>query len=107
MLGQWDECGGSQEQLDPKEEFTELFAPISSAEGPIAYVEAEFFGGAGTQASAVFKAGRLISGPIIDSNAICIALAQVGVARTLSCDEFDALDLGRFRFTDDWETAKN
>src|SRR5687768_2696702 len=31
----------------------------------IAYVEAEFFGGAGTQAAAVWEEGRLVFGPVV------------------------------------------
>lgn len=73
-----------------------------SASGPIAYLEAEFFGGGGGQAAAAWRDGTLIWGPRVDERAISDALAAIGVVRGLSSDEFDALGLGRHRFTDDW-----
>ena len=41
-----------------------------SKEGELAYVEAEFFGGTGIQAGAVFANGALIMGPIIGGSSI-------------------------------------
>lgn len=46
LLGECDDASG----LKPKADLIELFAPMS-AEGPIAYIEAESFRGAGTQVS--------------------------------------------------------
>jgi hypothetical protein len=71
---------------------------------PIAYVEAESFGGSGIQAAAVWIAGTIVLDPFVDDEAINEALRTIGVARGLQ-DEFDALDLGRHRFTDDWVPA--
>lgn len=82
-----------------------------SAQGPVAYVEAEFFGGAGTQAAAVWDGGRLALGPVVIGEAepipasgtpISQALARLGVLRGDHFDEFEAAGLARHRDTEDW-----
>jgi len=82
-----------------------------AARGPLAYVEAEFFGGVGTQAAAVWDGGRLAFGPVIMEEAepvpaagtpISQALARLGVARGEYHDEFEAAGLGRRRDTKAW-----
>jgi hypothetical protein len=77
-----------------------------STAGPIAYVEAEYFGGTGTQCAQVWDTGATVLGPIQSAapdgtSPISQALRRLGVTRTNS-DEFDALDLGRHRRTADW-----
>lgn len=69
----------------------------------IAYVEAEFFGGDGMQAAAVWEEGRLVFGPLVADDAINQALRVIGVAKKESFDEFEALSLGRHRDTDEWK----
>ena len=72
-----------------------------SAMGSVAYVEAEFFGGAGTQACALFaggKAGRVLVSP----NAINEALKWLNVSAGEAVDEFEAVGLGRHRETESW-----
>jgi len=69
----------------------------------IAYVEAEFFGGDGTQAAAVWEEGRLVFGPVVAADAINQALRVLGVAKKEQFDEFGALNLGRHRDTDEWK----
>jgi len=69
----------------------------------IAYVEAEFFGGAGAQAAVVWEEGRLILGPIVAEDAINQALRLLGVLKREHHDEFDALGLDLHRDTDDWK----
>lgn len=78
-----------------------------SALSPVAYVEAEYFGGAGAQAAAVFDSGRLILGPLSDKDttsksAISRALHALGVRAAAELDEFDTIGLGRHRRTSDW-----
>ncbi|MER6666309.1 hypothetical protein ABT256_17340 [Amycolatopsis japonica] len=60
--------------------------PECSEHGAVAYVEAEYFGGAGTQFAQVWEGGETILGP-------------------LYFDEFDAVGLGRHRSTDEWLSA--
>jgi hypothetical protein len=82
-----------------------------SALGPVAYVEAEYFGGAGTQSAAVWDGGALALGPVIIGEAepvpaagtpISQALARLGAARGGHHDEFEAAGLGQERDTGDW-----
>ena len=68
----------------------------------IAYVEAEYFGGDGTQASAIWEEGRLVFGPLVASDAINQALRLLGVLKEKESDEFEALSLGRHRDTEKW-----
>ncbi|HDR9765661.1 TPA: hypothetical protein QDC27_001215 [Burkholderia cepacia ATCC 25416] len=73
-----------------------------SAHAALAYVEAEFFGGSGTQAHARFADGRA-SGPLVVSDhAINEALRHLGVAKGDAFDEFEAIGLDQHRDTDRW-----
>ena len=71
--------------------------------GKVAYVEAEFFGGDGTQASTTWDVDGVVSSPLVDPNAINFALRFLGVTVGDYHDEFDALGLGRHRQTECWE----
>ncbi|MFC7613506.1 hypothetical protein ACFQV2_07705 [Actinokineospora soli] len=76
-----------------------------SALGPVAYVEAEYFGGHGSQAAQVWDGGEAVLGPDVDPSAgtpISQALRRLGVARGPDGDEFDAVGLGRHRDPEDW-----
>jgi hypothetical protein len=107
-----------------------VFARELSLNGPVAYVETEYFGGNGDQGAAAWDQGRLIYGPRRSSfpGAINQALATLGVrkpspqgseetpwltklwrrafqtARRAFRDEFAAVGLGRRRQTDEWAT---
>jgi hypothetical protein len=72
--------------------------------GKFIYVEAEFFGGVGTQACVTWDANGIPSTPKIDPHAINLALKFLGVQVGDSHDEFDALSLGRYRDTSNWLT---
>jgi hypothetical protein len=79
---------------------------FSVSEGTkVAYIEAEFFGGEGTQSSMVFENGTIVSDFIVSANAINLALQYLGVARLSFLDEFEALGLGRCRNTEQWLDA--
>ncbi len=80
----------------------ETVAALAVLAKKIAYVEAEFFGGDGTQAAAVWENGKLIFGPVVDNDAINQALRIIGVAKNDHVDEFEALSLSRHRDTDKW-----
>ena len=73
-----------------------------SATGFIAYIEAEFFGGEGTQGSALWHNGQMIEKPWVGEYAINIPLREMGVEKGDHSDRFDALGLGRCRSTDAW-----
>lgn len=82
-------------------ELIALCAAVSE-NGSVAYVEAEFFGGDGTQAAAIFKNGKELGPTVVATEAINGALAAIGVQRLNHKDEFDALELGRHRDTEKW-----
>lgn len=79
--------------------------------GPVGYVEADFFGGVGSQRAALWVAGNLVLGPLSvgagepfapEGSPISQVLAGLGVDRAGHRDEFAAVDLGRYRETADW-----
>jgi hypothetical protein len=80
-----------------------------SAHGPVAYLEAEYFGGAGEQNAQVWDGGDVVLGPFhrdepfpVGEGPFCRALRWLGVDRGDHLDEFDAVGLGGHRRTDDW-----
>jgi hypothetical protein len=82
-----------------------------SANGPVAYVEAEYFGGTGEQAAMVWDVGRVVLGHLhlaenasipADGTPISQALRRLGVTTGDHQDAFDAVGLGRHRDTEDW-----
>jgi hypothetical protein len=77
----------------PFPESIRTFCIRLSKEQQLAYVEAELFGGAGTQASVVFNHGGIEFGPVTDISAINQALILLGVTKESFFDEFEALGL--------------
>jgi len=79
---------------------------------PVAYVEAEYFGGIGSQFAAVWHGAALVLGPLMLAedeprpdagwSPISQALRHLGVSADGHYDEFDAVHLGRHRDTQDW-----
>jgi hypothetical protein len=74
-------------------------------QGSLAYVEAEFFGGAGHQSAVAFLDGALALGPVAARDAINQALRFLGVTPTGKQDEFDTVGLFKHRSTDAWYTG--
>src|SRR5262249_61635764 len=70
--------------------------------GTVAYIEAEIFGGAGTQAHVIFNRGAAQGSAVVSEHAINEALRILGIKASGAFDEFDAVGLGRHRHTDDW-----
>jgi hypothetical protein len=68
-----------------------------SHRGPVAYVEAEYFGGVGEQRATLWRDGVAEDLPALNE-----ALRALGVRRTGGRDEFDTIGLGRHRTTQDW-----
>lgn len=73
--------------------------------GIVAYVEAEFFGGVGQQVVVAWENQQIAMGPLEDAGAINKALRLFGVKRGRGGDEFDSVDLGRHRETEEWLSA--
>ncbi|MGW7636895.1 hypothetical protein [Streptomyces decoyicus] len=90
--------------------FGRLLAQWSAA-GPVAYVEAEYFGGVGEQQAAVWSDGAVVLGPLhtpegqpfpLAGSPIAQALRRLGAAADAAEDEFSAIGLDRHRHTEDW-----
>ncbi|WP_441245579.1 hypothetical protein [Kitasatospora sp. McL0602] len=84
-----------------------------SQAGPIAYVEAEYFGGVGSQHAAVWVDGKIDFGPVSSSRVgpapradgpISLALSRIGAQKSYGHDEFEAVGLMRHRQLTDWPT---
>ncbi len=86
---------------------------LASTDGPVAYLEAEFFGGLGTQAAAVWDSAYPATGPVRHDSEVepdvpatlwpfNTALRALGVRATETTDEFDVVGLGGYRCTEDW-----
>lgn len=80
---------------------------LVSENAKVAYIEAEFFGGDGMQASMVFENGKITLDKTVSRNAINSALHYLGVEKLTYIDEFEALRLGKYRNTEQWITTKN
>jgi len=78
----------------------ELFRELSSA-GKVAYIEAEIFGGVGTQAYVYAETGK-VDTAVVGDRAINAALQLLGVMRKPGFDEFDSVGLGRNRSVEGW-----
>lgn len=63
----------------------------------LAYVETEYFGGYGTQGGVLYENGREKISPKTGSGIINVLLKELGVWRKPNADEFDCLELGKFR----------
>jgi hypothetical protein len=84
---------------------SEALAEATAKGGGLAYVETEYFGGTGTQASTAFIDGREVVAPQSARAAgpINQALRRIGVTRTDADDEFDTIGLGERRSMMDYE----
>ncbi|MFD7781684.1 hypothetical protein ACFV4Q_01000 [Streptomyces nojiriensis] len=82
-----------------------------SVGGPLAYVEAEYFGGVGEQHAAVWAGGAIVLGPLHvqegqpappAGSPISQALRRLGLLTIGAEDEFSAAGLGRHRHSGGW-----
>ncbi|WP_317444629.1 hypothetical protein [Streptomyces collinus] len=99
-LGFWRLPGGFEETL-----------VAWSAGGPVAYVEAEYFGGVGEQRAVVCDGGAVVLGPLHleegqpfapAGSPISQALRRLGVVARAGGDEFSAAGLDRYRHGEAW-----
>ncbi|MEU0059675.1 hypothetical protein [Streptomyces sp. NPDC006334] len=99
-LGFWGLPGGFEKTL-----------AAWSASGPVAYVEAEYFGGVGEQRAAVWNGGGIVLGPLhVEEGQPCPpagspisqALWRLGVAASTGEDEFSAVGLDRHQRGEAW-----
>ena len=87
-----------------------------SVTGTVAYVEADYAGRDGWQTAAVWRTGRLVTGPLLlgpqeefsrELAPISIALRALGVQAAGRRDAFVVAGLGRHRRTADWAPRRS
>lgn len=83
-------------------DFIGLFCSEISKVSRTAYIEADYFGGLGTQNGIIWDSEKVIYEETLNDNAINRTLEQLGIIRVDGKDEFDTVNLGRHRFIDDW-----
>ncbi|MFC4463849.1 hypothetical protein ACFPH6_04570 [Streptomyces xiangluensis] len=90
--------------------FDQLLAEWSKT-GPVAYVEAEYFGGVGEENAAVWRDGSVVLGPLhllegetapVEGTPICRVLRELGVTAGAAQDEFTIVGLGDHRDGEGW-----
>lgn len=88
----------------------EWLAATLSKEGPVAYVQTDYFGGIGSQGAIVWKDGRVVYGPerswdvpVSPQHPINRALRFLRVEPRGHVDAFEAVGLDWYRETGDWE----
>lgn len=84
----------------------QALAGATEGGGGLAYVETEYFGGAGGQSATAFVDGREAMAPQRargGGGTINQALRAIGVTRSTPHDEFDTIGLGERRSMDDYE----
>ncbi|MGO8670930.1 MAG: hypothetical protein ACLQVD_06165 [Capsulimonadaceae bacterium] len=80
----------------------------------VAYLRAQFYGGAGGHTMCVWHEGGVVLGPLVaqsslstlSDNAANTMLRYLGIERDGCLDEFEGAGLARFRRTDDWAAGK-
>ena len=76
---------------------------ICSAKAAFAYLETDYFGGAGAQGAVAYKNGGVVFGPAAGNEGqINAALRLIGVSRGSLIDEFEAIGLAEIRRMDDF-----
>lgn len=81
-------------------------ASVTASGGGLAYIETEYFGGAGAQSATAFVDGSEVMAPQTahgGAGPINQALRRIGVVRTDADDEFDTVGLGERRSMADYE----
>jgi hypothetical protein len=73
--------------------------------GAVAYVESDYWGGAGNEAAALWDHGALVLAPLVGAGAIDHALQRLGVTGGALHGEFAVLGLGRCRGTQEWRRS--
>ena len=76
------------------------FLKEHSAGAQLIYIETDHFGGYGTQAGVFFENGEIKFGPMDGNGTVNHLLKLLGVKKRLFKDEFDTLELYRYRNMD-------
>lgn len=91
----------ANEPSDP-ETVTSYLLQWYSFHTKLAYIEADYFDGIGTQSGILYENGNISIPLCSGKGAINILLRELGVWREVNKDEFDSLNLGIYRRMDKW-----
>lgn len=67
----------------------------------LAYIETDYFGGVGTQGGVLYENGREVCPPRVGEGVINALLKELGAWHRPGLDEFDSLELGKYRHIDE------
>ena len=73
----------------------------------IGYIEAEYFEGQGGQTAILWQKGERYKLYTFGQGVINLLLKHLGVSAKIGLDEFDTINLGRHRNTEDWLQPTN
>lgn len=76
------------------------FLKVNSLKGQLLYMETDYFGGYGTQAGVFFENGEMKCEPMVGDGTVNRLLGLLGVRKHLLKDEFDTLELYKYRCMD-------
>lgn len=68
-----------------------------SLQTKLAYIETDYFGGIGTQGGVLYENGAEKISPQVGKGSINVLLKELGAWRKPDKDEFDCLELGKYR----------
>ena len=68
----------------------------------LAYIEAEFRSGEGTESAVVWRDGKVVLGPLQGTGAVNRALRTLGVSVPSRREEFEVVGLGKHRSPEAW-----
>lgn len=73
----------------------------------VGYIEAEYFGGQGGQTAILWQKGERYKLYDFGRGVINLILKHLGVSAEIGLDEFDTINLGRHRNTEEWLERNN
>lgn len=87
----------SQSELDGLDGSVICLLEQYSFRTKLAYIETDYFGGFGTQGGVLYENGQEEIPPKVGSGTINVLLKELGAWRKPDVDEFDCLELGKYR----------
>ena len=107
LLEDMEEPSGEHSRDDPCSELDGLDKTVVgileqySLHTTLVYIETDYFGGAGKQGGVLYTDGRETVTAQVGEGTINTLLKELGVSRTPNTDEFDCLELGKYRHMDE------
>lgn len=94
-------CENSRSVLDGFDRTVAEILEQYSFRTKLAYIETDYFGGTGTQGGVLYENGREVCPPRVGEGTINALLKELGAWRKPDMDEFECLELGKYRHIDE------